>query len=159
LDALFRKSSLHDEYGANVQIDTRESDSDSDSNGSYDQVVQVVEPVDGAPEFDNIEFEELILSEGPQQILELTLQEQANDLMKEEITDADDYADWIQWVADAERGKQVLSGRGKGEKVPVLLQVQREDIADSHNSTKAQLDHNREVDSRWDEIRQKMQVD
>jgi len=118
-----------------------------------------VEPVDGAPEFDNIEFEELILSEGPQQILELTLQEQANDLMKEEITDADDYADWIQWVADAERGKQVLSGRGKGEKVPVLLQVQREDIADSHNSTKAQLDHNREVDSRWDEIRQKMQVD
>jgi hypothetical protein len=36
LDALFRKSSLHDEYGANVQIDARESDSDSDSNGSYD---------------------------------------------------------------------------------------------------------------------------
>jgi len=159
LDALFRKSSLHDEYGANVQIDTRESDSDSDSNGSYDQVVQVVEPIDGTPEFGNTELEELILSEGPQQILQLTLQEQANDLMKKEITDADDYADWIQWVADAKRGKQVLSGGGKGAEVPVLLQVQREDIADSHNSIKAQLDHNRKADSRWEEIRQKMRVD
>jgi predicted aspartyl protease len=73
LDALFRKSSLHDEYGANVQIDTRESNSDSDSNESCDQVVQVVEPVDGAPAFGNTELEELILSEGPQQILQLTL--------------------------------------------------------------------------------------
>jgi len=152
LDALFKKSSLYDEYGANVQIDTRESDSDFDSNESCDQVVQVVEPVDGAPEFGNTELEELILSEGPQQILQLTLQERANDLMKEEITDADDYADWIQWVADAERGKQVFFGTGKGAEVPVLLQVQHEDIADSHNSIKAQLNHNQEVDSRWDEI-------
>jgi len=93
LDALFRKSSLHDEYGANVRIDTRESDSDSDSNESYDQVVQVVELVKGALEFGNTELEELILLERPQQILQLTLQEQANDLMKEEITYADDYAD------------------------------------------------------------------
>jgi hypothetical protein len=79
--------------------------------------------------------------------------------MKEEIIDADDYADWIQWVADAERGEQVLSGTGKGAEVLVLLQVQHEDIVDSHNNIKAQLDHNREADSRWDEIRQKMQVD
>jgi len=43
--------------------------------------------------------------------------------MKEEITDVDDDTDWIQWVADAERGKQVLFGTGKGAKVPVLLQV------------------------------------
>jgi hypothetical protein len=159
LDALFRKLSLHDEYGANVQIDTRESDSDSDSNGNYDQVVQVVEPVDGAPKFGNTELEELILSERPQQILQLTLQEQVNDLIKEEITDTDDYADWIQWVADAKRGKQVLSGGGKGAEVRVLLQVQCEDMVDSHNSIKAQLDHNREADSRWEEIRQKMRVD
>ncbi len=159
LNALFRKSSLHDEYGANVQIDPRKSESDSDSNESCDQVVQVVEPVNGAPEFGNTELEELILSEGPQQILQLTLQEQANDLMKEEITDADDYADWIQWVADAEQGKHVFSGIGKGAEVPVLLQVQHEDIAASHNIIKAQLDHNRKADSRWDEIRQKMRVD
>jgi len=40
------------------------------------------------------------MMEGPQQILQLTLQHQADDFMKEEITDADDYADWIQWAAD-----------------------------------------------------------
>jgi hypothetical protein len=79
--------------------------------------------------------------------------------MKEEITDADDYADWIQWVADVEQGKHVFSGIGKGAEVPVLLQVQHEDIAASHNIIKAQLDHNRKADSRWDEIRQKMRVD
>jgi hypothetical protein len=62
LDAMFRKSFLHDAYGTNVQIDTRESDSDSDSNESCDQVVQVVEPVDGALEFGNTKLEELILS-------------------------------------------------------------------------------------------------
>jgi len=28
--------------------------------------------------------------------------------MKEEITDADDCADWIQWAADGERHKQNL---------------------------------------------------
>jgi hypothetical protein len=43
--------------------------------------------------------------------------------------------------------------------VLVLLQVHHEDIADSHYSIKALLDHHREVDSRWDEIRQKMRVD
>jgi hypothetical protein len=43
--------------------------------------------------------------------------------------------------------------------VPVLLQVQHEDIADFRNSIKAQLDQNREANSRWDEIRQKMRVD
>jgi hypothetical protein len=38
-------------------------------------------------------------------MLQLTLQEQADDFIKEEITDADDYADWIRWVSDAEQGK------------------------------------------------------
>jgi hypothetical protein len=27
--------------------------------------------------------------------------------MREEITNTDDYADWIQWVSDAEKGRQV----------------------------------------------------
>jgi hypothetical protein len=47
----------------------------------------------------------LIASEGPPGILQLTLQEQADDFMNEEIVDADDYADWLRWVADAEQGK------------------------------------------------------
>jgi hypothetical protein len=38
-------------------------------------------------------------------MLQLTLQEQADDFMKEEITNADDYADWIRWVSDLEQGK------------------------------------------------------
>jgi len=33
------------------------------------------------------------------------MQNQANDFMKEEITDADDYADWIRWAADEEHNK------------------------------------------------------
>jgi len=31
------------------------------------------------------------------------LQEHADDFMNEEITEGDDYADWIRWVADAEQ--------------------------------------------------------
>jgi hypothetical protein len=46
-----------------------------------------------------------VLKEGPQQILQLTLQDQADDFMREEIVDSDDYADWIQWVSNAEKGK------------------------------------------------------
>jgi hypothetical protein len=37
--------------------------------------------------------------------LQLTLHDQADDFMREEITDADDYADWIQWVFDPEKGR------------------------------------------------------
>jgi hypothetical protein len=56
--------------------------------------------------------------------------------MKEEITNADDYADWIRWVVDAEQGKQALSGATNGAEVSVLLQVQHMDITDFHNSLK-----------------------
>jgi len=56
-------------------------------------------------------------------MLQLTLQEQADDFMKEEITDADDYADWIRWVSDAEQGKQAFPGATTCAEVPVLLQV------------------------------------
>jgi len=47
-------------------------------------------------------LEELVESEGPQEILQLIIQEQADDIMKEEVTDSDNYADWIQWMSDAE---------------------------------------------------------
>ncbi len=63
-------------------------------------------PVDGESKFENTELEDLVMLEGPQQILQLTLQKQADDFMKEEIIDADDYADWIQWATDAEQGRQ-----------------------------------------------------
>jgi len=41
--------------------------------------------------------------------------------MKEEITDVDDYADWIRWVSDAEQGKHALPGAANCAEVPVLL--------------------------------------
>ncbi len=43
--------------------------------------------------FGNTVLEALMLTEGPQQILQLTLQDKAADFMKEEVTDDDDYAD------------------------------------------------------------------
>ncbi|CAN5950574.1 unnamed protein product [Sphagnum jensenii] len=56
-------------------------------------------------------------------ILQLTLQKQADDFMKEEITDADDYADWIQWAVDAKQDKQTLSEATSATGESVLLQV------------------------------------
>ncbi len=51
------------------------------------------------------EFEDLVSSEGPQEMLRLMLQEQADRIMAEEIVDGDDYADWIRWVSDAEKSR------------------------------------------------------
>jgi hypothetical protein len=79
--------------------------------------------------------------------------------MKEEITDADDYVNWIRWVADAEQGKRALSGATNGAEVHVLLQVQHMHITNSHNNLKERLDDNCKADSRWGEIFQKMRVD
>jgi hypothetical protein len=53
----------------------------------------VVGPDGGASEFGDTEFEDSVMKEGPQQILQLTMQNRAGDLLKEELTDADDYAD------------------------------------------------------------------
>jgi hypothetical protein len=135
LDAVVKQSSLY-KYGDNERMDTQEPDSDFNTNENYNEEIQLVGPIDGKSEFENTELEELVLLEGPQQILQLTLQEQVDDLMKEEITDADDYADWIRWVADAEQGKQALSGATNGVEVSVLLQVQHMDITNSHNNLK-----------------------
>jgi hypothetical protein len=122
LDAVVRHSSLY-EYGGNERMDARESDSDSDMDEDCNEKIQLVGPVDGKFEFGNTELEELVLLEGPQQILQLTLQEQTDDFMKEEITDANDYADWIRWVVGVEQGKKALSGPTNGAEVFVLLQV------------------------------------
>jgi len=75
LDAVVRQSSLY-KYDANERMDTRESDFDYDTNENYNEEIQLVGPVDGESEFGNTELEELVLLEGPQQILQLTLQEQ-----------------------------------------------------------------------------------
>ncbi len=83
-------------------MDTWELDCDSGTDKNRDEEIQLVGPINVESEFENTKLEELVLLEGPQQILQLTLQEQTDDLMKEEITDANNYNDWIRWVVDAE---------------------------------------------------------
>ncbi len=92
LDAIVRQPSLC-EHNATRQTDACVSDSDSDTNEDQVGGLQLEEPVTDESEFGNTELEDLVLLEGRQQMLQLTLQEQVDDFMKEEITDADDYAD------------------------------------------------------------------
>jgi len=68
LDAVVRQLSLN-KYGANERVDTRESNSDSGTDKNGDEEIQLVGPIDGESEFGNIALEELVLLEGPQQIL------------------------------------------------------------------------------------------
>ncbi len=95
----------------------------------------------------------MVLREGPQQILQLTLQEQTDHLMREETGDSDDHADWIKWVADAEQKKQAPSGANNVE-VPALLQVQQSDDDGSCKNPKDQIASTDEfgVGLRWKDI-------
>ncbi len=79
----------------NTEDDASISDSDDDSNTSeyYDSKSHQIEQVDSEDEFVDAEFEELVNSEGPQEMLRLMLQEQVDGIMIEEITDGDDYVD------------------------------------------------------------------
>jgi hypothetical protein len=140
------------------QMDAMVLDSDLDTEDDCDGGSQLVEPNKDGPEFGNTELEDLVLSEGPQQILQLILQEQVDDFMEEEITDADDYADWIKWVSDVEKGKQAICETTNYAKVLVLLQVHQIDSGDSHNNCREQLvlSDNHEVSTRWEEICQKL---
>jgi hypothetical protein len=88
------KMSLYDSV-VNKQANVSVSESDTDADDDSEEGLQLVEPIDEESEFGNTELEELVLKEGPQQILQLTLQDQADDFMREEISDFDDYVDWI----------------------------------------------------------------
>jgi hypothetical protein len=78
-------------------MDKREnvSVSETDTDDDSEEGLQPVEQIKEASEFGNTEFEELVLQEGPEQILQLTLQDQTDEFMKEEISESDDYGDWI----------------------------------------------------------------
>jgi hypothetical protein len=142
------------------QMDALVSELDIDADDDCEGGLQLVEPIDDEPEFGNTELENLVLL-GLQQILQLILQEQVDDFTEEEITDADDYVDWIKWVSDAEKGKQAIFETTNCAKVPVLLQVHQIDSGDSHNNCKEQLvlSDNHKVNTRWEEICQKIRVD
>jgi len=55
-------------------------------------------------------------------MLQLMLKEQADGIMTEEITDGDDYANWIRWVFDAEKSRQIIHESTHDVPVPLLLQ-------------------------------------
>ncbi len=100
-----------------------------------------------------------MLKEGPQQILQLMLQDTADNLLKEEITDAVDYADWIQWAAEEEQRMQSLSKAAIAAEESVLLQIQQMEIADSSGDVKERIMRNPKEDTRWGEICQKIRID
>jgi hypothetical protein len=81
---------------------TSTSDEDTDDSERSDPEPNQLQQIDYENEFGDTELEELVESKGLQEILQLIIQEQADDIMKEEVLDSDDYADWIQWVSDAE---------------------------------------------------------
>jgi len=45
------------------------------------------------------------MSKGPKQILQLIPQEQVDEFMEEEITNANDYANWLKWVSNVEQSR------------------------------------------------------
>jgi predicted aspartyl protease len=92
-----------DDRAQEQRMDGQTSDLSSDASEDSEDERRVFEPVCAESKFKDTELEQLVLQEGPEQILQLTLQKHANHLMKEEIWKSDDYADWIEWVADEEK--------------------------------------------------------
>jgi len=140
--------------------DERSSDSDSEASENSEGEPQSCEAIGDGTDFGDTELEQLVTREGPQQILQLTLQEQANCLMKEEIGESDDYADWIKWVADEEQRKQLTSGV-VDVKATALLQVQQLNDVVSCENRENQITGSKESDedSRWKDICQKIRID
>ncbi len=133
----------------------QESKSSTDTGDDNEEEFRSVGPIEGESKFEDTELEELVLKEGPQQILQLTLQDQTDDFMREEISDSDDYADWIQWVSDAEEGKQTSREPARCTEVPALLQLCQVNGSDIQSKP---LD-NSKANTRWEEISQKIRVD
>jgi len=77
--------------------------------------------IDCEDEFRDIELKDLVRSKGPKQILQLILQEQVDGFMEEEITNADDYADSLKWVSNAEQNRQAMYESTHDAKIPALL--------------------------------------
>jgi hypothetical protein len=151
------KMSLYD-FVVNKQANVPVSESDTDADDDSEEGRQSEEPIDEESEFGNTELEELVLKEGPQQILQLTLQDQASEFMREEISNSDDYADWIQWVFDAEKGKQISREPARSAEVPALLQVHQVSRDGVHSKQLALSSDYPKMSTRWEEISQKIRI-
>jgi hypothetical protein len=154
----FGKMSLYDSV-ENEQTNMSVSESDTDVDDDSDEGIQSAEPIDEESEFGNTKLDELVLKEGPQQILQLTLQDQADNLMREEISDVDDYADWLQWVSNAEEGRQISRQPERCAKVPALLQLHQVSGNEDHSKQSALSPRCQNMSTRWEEISQKIKID
>jgi hypothetical protein len=145
------------------QVDALELDSniDTDNNEHYDEGPQLAVPNGDEYEFGNIELEDMVLSKGPYQIMQLILQKQVDDFMEEEITNTNDYVYWLKWVSDAEKRKQSIFESTSCVEIPILLQVHKAKSGDSHNNFNEELtlSDNHEVNIRWKKIYQKIRID
>jgi predicted aspartyl protease len=159
-DSRINEESLYwNALGANPRMVTQESESEANSGDDPDEGSQPEVPVEEESEFGDTTLDDLIGSEGPQQILQLTLQSLTNNLMKEEIVDADDYADWIRWAADGEnrRKNPVESANATGGSI--VLQVHQEENAASSDTDRKQTNDDRERSERWEDISHKLRID
>jgi predicted aspartyl protease len=155
---------------------TSESDAGTDGSGHGDSDSDRLKQVECEDEFRDTEFEDLVKSEGPQEILQLILQEQVDGFMEEEITDADDYADWMKWVSDAKQCRQGVYESMHDVAVPLLLQkpsqvhassipallqtVQMRDGNSNGSHTEQLTSANHcEMDTKWGEICQRIRID
>jgi hypothetical protein len=101
---------------------TSDSDTGTDGNEHCDSKSNKLKQIVCEDEFRDVELEELVRSEGPQEMLPLILQEQVDRFIDEEIIDANDYADWIRWVFDAEQSRRAMYESLPYATVPLLLQ-------------------------------------
>jgi hypothetical protein len=154
-----RETSYLSRQDTDEQLAELESESNSGSSQEYEEDNQAAGTVEGESEFGNTEFEDLVAKEGPQQILQLMLQDKAGDLLKEEITNDEDYADWIQWAAKEEQHMQSLSETTIAAEESGLLQLQHMEIAESSGCVEERIMKNPKEDTRWGEICQKIRID
>jgi hypothetical protein len=155
---------------------TSDSDDDNATSECYDSKSNRLEQIDSKDEFVDAEFEELVSSEGPHEMLRLMLQEQADGIMTEEIADGDDYADWIRWASYAEKSRQTVHESTHDVPIPLLLQqhcpehdsaipmllqiVQVKDgDPDCEPIEKFVLSSHRESGIRWKEICERIKID
>jgi hypothetical protein len=139
-------------------MSAQESESESDSSEDANGAAQLEGQVEGESEFGDTKLENLVMLEGPQQILQLTLQNQVDEFMKEEITDDDDYVDWIRWAADGEGRKKGLSQTTKATKESVLLQIQEVETTAFDDRVREQIANGLKDDTRWKDICQKLRI-
>ncbi len=155
---------------------TSDSNDESDEDEFHDSECNPMELCDSDDEFMDLEFEELINSEGPQGMLQLMLQEQTDGIMTEENSDGDDYADWIRWSSDAEEnrstecestrnvlGKVLLQQHkpNRGSVIPAIFQTTHARTEEPNRKTNegCVAGNHSESEIRWKEICERIKVD